>query len=74
MISRRSISVVAGEGVTGDEADLPMPSFQSHVALWLSVWSADRPDLVARARALVDPDTDPWGYLAALGQLLADAA
>ncbi len=65
---------MAGEDVRRDEADLPMPSFQSHVAFWLGVWSADRPDLVARARALADPDTDPWGHLAALGQLLADAA
>jgi hypothetical protein len=36
------------------------------------VWS-DRPDLVARARAQADPGADLWGYLAALGQLLADA-
>ena len=58
----------------GEEAELPVPSFQSQVALWFAVWSADRPDLVARARVAADPRVDPWGYLAALGQLLADAA
>ena len=65
---------VAGENDEVTEADLPVPSFQSQVAFWFSVWSADRPDLVARARASADPDTDPWGYLAALGELLADVA
>ena len=62
------------DGGRRGDADLPLPSFQSHVAFWLAVWSADRPDLVARARAAADPDVDPWGYLAELGQLLADAA
>ncbi|MGH8917995.1 MAG: hypothetical protein ACRD0H_06595 [Actinomycetes bacterium] len=57
-----------------DEADLPVPSFQSQVALWLGVWSAERPDLVDRARATADPDADPWGYLATLGELLAEVA
>ena len=65
---------VEGDGVVRDEADLPVPSFQSQVALWFTVWSADRPELVDRARAVADPETDPWGYLAALGELLADAA
>jgi hypothetical protein len=66
---------MTGEGQgKGDIADLGLPSFQSHVAFWLAVWSAERPDLVERARARVDPDVDPWGYLAELGQLLADAA
>ena len=50
-----------------------MPSFRDHVGYWLALWSADRPDLVARARAEADPERDPWGYYAALGQLLADA-
>ena len=54
-----------------DERDLPVPSFQSQVAFWFAVWSADRPQLAARARAEVDPDADPWGYLAVLGELLA---
>jgi hypothetical protein len=57
-----------------DEADLPVPSFQSQVAFWFSVWSADRPELVEQARATADPERDPWGYLAALGELLAAAA
>ena len=58
---------------TGAEADRPVPSFQSQVAFWLGVWSVDRPDLVARARAEADPDADPWGYLAVLGELLVEA-
>jgi hypothetical protein len=68
------MAIVPGEDDEVTEADLPVPSFQSQVAFWFSVWSADRPDLVARARASADPDTDPWGYLAALGELLADVA
>ena len=64
---------VAGDQISAEE-DLPVPRFQSHVAFWLGVWSADRPDLVARARAEADPESDPWGYLAVLGQLLADVA
>ena len=67
--------LVAGhDAVQRGESDLPVPSFQSQVALWLGVWSADRPDLVDRARATADPDADPWGYLAALGELLAEVA
>jgi hypothetical protein len=68
------MSFVSGEGDEVAAADLPVPSFQSHVAFWFSVWSADRPDLVERARASADPEVDPWGYLAALGELLADVA
>ena len=56
------------------EADLPVPSFQSQVAFWFSVWSADRPELIAQARATADPERDPWGYLVALGELLAGVA
>ena len=65
---------VEGDRAVEDEADLPVPSFQSQVAFWFSVWSADRPELVERARAAADPGTDPWGYLVALGELLADVA
>lgn len=65
-------------GVEGDSAvtheDLPVPSFQSQVGFWFSVWSADRPELVEQARAAADPESDPWGYLAALGELLAEVA
>jgi hypothetical protein len=60
--------VTPGEGEDG-----PDVSFQDHVRLWLEVWSADRPDLRARARRAADPDTDPWGYLACLGELIAQA-
>lgn len=60
--------------MVANEADLPVPSFQSQVAFWFSVWSADRPELVERARAVADPEADPWGYLVALGDLLADVA
>ncbi len=65
---------VDGNGAVEHEADLPVPSFQSQVAFWLSVWSADRPELVERARATAHPERDPWGYLAALGELLAEVA
>jgi hypothetical protein len=65
---------VEGDRVVEDEADLPVPSFQSQVAFWFSVWSANRPELVERARAAADPESDPWGYLVALGELLVDAA
>lgn len=65
---------VEGDGAVAHEADLPVPPFQSQVALWFSVWSADHPELVERARAAADPESDPWGYLAALGELLAEAA
>lgn len=68
------MAAVEGNGVVAHEADLPVPSFQSQVAFWFSVWSADRPELVERARAAADPETDPWGYLVALGELLADVA
>ena len=63
-----------GGASAGEQGELPALSFQRQVALWMEVWSADRPDLVDRARAEVDPERDPWGYLAVLGQLLADAA
>lgn len=69
----RTLEAMGGDDIGRDEADLPMPSFASHVAFWFGVWSADRPDLVAQARAVADPDDDPWGYLAALGELLAAA-
>jgi hypothetical protein len=65
---------VEGIGPVAHEGALPVPSFQSQVALWFSVWSADRPELVERARAAADPESDPWGYLAALGELLAEVA
>ena len=61
---------MAVEGVS-DGRDLPVPSFQSQFAFWFSVWSADRPELAARARAEVNPAVDPWGYLAVIGELLA---
>jgi hypothetical protein len=61
-------------GAVANEADLPTPSFQSQVAFWFSVWSSDRPELVERARAAANPESDPWGYLAALGELLAEVA
>lgn len=63
---------VEGDGVMAYEADLPVPSFQSQVAFWFSVWSADHPELAERARADADPESDPWGYLAAWGELLAE--
>ena len=44
--------------------------FQDQVWDWLQAMSADRPDLQARAGQLADPHTDPWGYLANLGELL----
>jgi hypothetical protein len=65
---------VEGDSAVANEADLPAPSFQSQVAFWFSVWSADRPELIERARAAADPESDPWGYLAALGELLAEVA
>ena len=65
---------VEGNSAATHEADLPVPSFQSQVAFWFSVWSADRPELVEQARAAADPESDPWGYLVALGELLADVA
>ena len=45
--------------------------FRDQVALWLEVWTADAPELREQARAAVDPDRDPWGYLIALGELVA---
>lgn len=66
------MTAMAIGAVVSDE-DLPMPSFRDHVGFWLALWSADRPELVARARAQADPERDPWGYYAVLGQLLADA-
>jgi hypothetical protein len=65
---------VEGDGLMAYEADLPVPSFQSQVAFLLSVWSADRPELADRARATPHPERDPWGYLVALGELLAEVA
>jgi hypothetical protein len=53
-----------------EEELLPALSFQDQVALWLEVWTADRPELREQARAVADPDDDPWGYLAALGELV----
>ncbi len=31
----------------------------------------DAPDLREQARATADPERDPWGYLIALGELMA---
>lgn len=69
----RTMAAMEGDDVV-HETDLPVPSFQSQVAFWFSVWSADRPELVEQARATANPERDPWGYLAALGELLAAAA
>ena len=44
---------------------------RDQVALLLEVWTADAPELREQARAAVDPDRDPWGYLIALGELVA---
>ncbi len=52
------------------DRDLPPLSFQDQVALWLEVWTADRPELRDQARAVADPSDDPWGYLVALGELV----
>lgn len=65
---------VTSDGAGAQGADLPVPSFQSQVAFWFAVWSAERPELVEQARAAADPERDPWGYLAALGELLAEVA
>ncbi len=46
-------------------------SFREQVALWLEVWTADAPELREQARATADPEDDPWGYLIALGELVA---
>ena len=57
---------------TRAEPDLPTPSLLSEVAFWFAVWSAGHPDFDVRARSVADPELDPWGYLAALGdELLA---
>lgn len=53
----------------GDSA--PWTPFQEQVHLWLEVWAADAPELREQARAAADPTTNPWGYLAALGDLVA---
>ncbi len=50
--------------------DLPPLRFQDQVALWLGVWTVDRPELRDQARSTADPKEDPWGYLAALGELV----
>ena len=55
----------------GFDDGAPM-TFRDQVGLWLEVWTADAPELRARARELADPDSDPWGYLIALGELLTD--
>ena len=47
-------------------------TFRDQVGLWLEVWTAGAPELRARAREAADPETDPWGYLIALGELLTD--
>ena len=54
--------------ITAD--DLPPLRFQDQVALWLEVWTVDRPELREQARAVADPEDDPWGYLVALGELV----
>lgn len=51
--------------------DGPAITFRDQVGLWLEVWTAGRPELRAQAKATADPETDPWGYLIALGELVA---
>lgn len=46
-------------------------TFRDQVGLWLEVWTADAPELRAQAREAADPALDPWGYLIALGELVA---
>ncbi|HEV2125716.1 MAG TPA: hypothetical protein VGW38_23425 [Chloroflexota bacterium] len=46
-------------------------TFQDQVALWLEVWTADKPELREQAHEAVDPACDRWGYLIALGELVA---
>jgi len=58
---------VGARGRDGDDG-LSL-SFRDQVELWLEVWTADAPELRERARATADPDTDPWAYLAMLGEL-----
>lgn len=53
--------------------DLPPLRFRDQVALWLEVWTFDTPALRDQARVIADPDEDPWGHLAALGELLLAA-
>ena len=55
----------------GDGDDGPSTSFQDQVALWLEVWTVDKPELRERARQEADPERDRWGYLIALGELVA---
>ncbi len=50
--------------------DLPPLRFQDQGALWLEVWTGDRPELRDQVRSMADPNEDPWGYLAALGELV----
>lgn len=52
------------------DENLPPLRFQDQVALWLEVWTVDTPELREQARAVVDPNEDPWGYLAALRELI----
>lgn len=59
--------------LTGDAAEpLPLLGFQDQVRLWLEVWGAAKPELAERARLVADPAVDPWGYLAELGEALAE--
>ena len=55
----------------GQGDDGVAPRFRDQLAFWLEVWTADAPELRERARVSADPDTDPWGYLIALGELVA---
>jgi len=52
------------------EAEAGDIGFRDQVALWLEVWTVGRPELAEQARAVADPAQDPWGYLAALGELV----
>ena len=70
----RTMAGVEGNSAMAHEEDLPVPSFQNQVAFWFSLLSADHPGLVEQARAVADPESDPWGYLVALGELLAEVA
>ena len=59
-------------GAKGLDIDDGAPmSFRDQVGLWLEIWTADAPERRDQARAKADPDTDHWGYLVALGELVA---
>jgi hypothetical protein len=60
---------MAAEGRGFDDG--PAMTFRDQVGLWLEVWTADAPELREQARASADPRSDPWGYLIALGELVA---